>query len=279
MQYYLVSDFFLDEIPGGAESSDDALIKRLAKHNINLKKIKALQVTEVDPKAFYILSNRTSINKNASDQFCEYKNYITIEHDYQFLKHRNPYNEGVDYVGIDLYKNAKMVVLQSKFQHKFYEHMYRDNNINPETYVMSTTIYTEEELRWILSLSIEPVIQMDKAAVPAFAHPLKGRDFSIRFCKNNAIDYDVIPYMERDKFLKTLRRYNKIVFFPLTPETHCRFAVECRILGLQMVTLGYGATTEPWFELSGKQLVETLDTLCVKHTAYIANKIKEFTNA
>ena len=53
--------------------------------------------------------------------------------------------------------------------------------------------------------------------------------------------------------------YSSLVFFPIARESCCRLVVEARALGMNVLTTkNYGAVLEPWFALSGLELINFL---------------------
>jgi purine nucleoside phosphorylase len=73
------------------------------------------------------------------------------------------------------------------------------------------------------------------------------------------LKYELIAPCDYHEFLSRLGSYKRIVFFPQTPETLSRIAVEARMMGMAVVTnQNVGATKEKWFGLKGVDLIEVM---------------------
>ena len=82
---------------------------------------------------------------------------------------------------------------------------------------------------------------------------------AVRYCKVKNLPHTLIPPCDYHDFLSRLATYRRLVFFPQTPETLSRIAVEARMMGMAVVTnQNVGATKEPWFHLKGEELIEVM---------------------
>ena len=246
---------------GGAECNNYEIIKLLNSSGI---KCDFLTTHEFNNKAgfindydLYIVSNFYFISENAKT-FLYGKKYIITEHDYKFVRERNPCfypNLTVPpekVVHLDFYRNAKFVLVQSNFQKEVFGRSVKlDNIIN-----FSGNLWADDTLDLILSLSKTP--KNGKAAILGEDdYGIKGRDISIEFCKKVHLKYELLPKTDHHSFLKNLSKYSTYVFFPRSPETLSRVSIEARLMGLSVITSDYTAAVhESFFDYESNKMIE-----------------------
>jgi len=266
MTLYYLADFFAEDIPGGgAELSDAAIMDYLQQDFI---KVKSNEITNVDSKGFYVISNRSLLSRDLMARFCMLQNYIIIEHDFQFLEHRNPYlykdavapDRDIPAIYRDFYKRAKAVFFQTAFQRDLFER----NGIKGHFINLKTTPYSKDDIQLFKNLVESPTPITTKAfAIIDSSNEIKNTKGAVKFCNDNNFSCALIPSGQtRESFLRTLGGYAALVFFPTRPESCSRLATEARILGLNVITTPtYGAPLEHWFSLTGKPLISKLETI------------------
>ena len=91
-------------------------------------------------------------------------------------------------------------------------------------------------------------------------NPIKKKQQCIEYCNKNNINFELISDKRHRHFLNKLSEYNGLVFMTGHLETCCRIVVEAKMLGLKVITQKklIGATSEAFFELNGKELVEEI---------------------
>jgi len=246
---------------GGAECNNHEIIKLLNSSGI---KCDFLTTHEFNNKAgfindydLYIVSNFYFISESAKT-FLYSKKYIITEHDYKFVRERNPCfypNLTVPLekvVHLDFYRNAKFVLVQSNFQKEVFGRSVKlDNIIN-----FSGNLWSDETLDLILSLSKTP--KNGKAAILGEDdYGIKGRDVSIEFCKKVHLKYELLPKTDHHSFLKNLSKYSTYVFFPRSPETLSRVCIEARLMGLSVITSDYTAAVhESFFDYESNKMIQ-----------------------
>lgn len=259
MKYCIIADYLREDLPyGGAERATDALIELLRlKHKITTKR--SFEVTPEFVNKFdgeFIISNRQGLAQNSREALFE-KPYILVEHDFPYLKSRNP-GEYEDLkapedqiIGKDLYEHARKVICQSSAQlHAFKVNLKLDNGVSSHG-----NPWSQSDLDYLRSLISEPV---DKEyAVLMHPFPTKGTAAAVDFCRENGFNYEVIPPMEHRAFLKELSRFRILVFFPKIFESYSRVCAEARCLQLSLLTnhkLGF--KYEEHSRLGGEALID-----------------------
>lgn len=267
--FYLADFFQGDAVAGGAELSDAAIIEHL---DIPITKLRYNEIEPIEKDSFYIVGNRSLFPQFVFDKLCYYKNYIIIEHDYQFVSGpgngRNPYVFSGAVVPtmfkhrLDFYKNAKAIFFQTELQKSLFE----KNDVEGTFISMSTTPYSTEEFKFFRDLVVKcggPKTR--RFAVMESNKEIKNTKGAVDYCINSKLDFDLIPPLDRASFLEKLSEYSALVFFPFTPESCSRLATEARILGLNLITPPiYGAPLEPWYKLTGMELVDELERITLE---------------
>lgn len=258
----LISDFFYEEVEGGAEINDRNLINLLRKNN-KIDQIKTIEFNQIyniyQNVDLFIISNFYFISEDAKNFLYE-KKYIIIEHDYKFLRSRNPcqYENLIapknDIIHEFFYKKAKIVLTQSKFQKSiFLKNIDLDNIKN-----FSGNLWDNDSLKLLKKLSSSS--KNGKAALLDTNSEFKGVKYAEDFCIKNRIIYEKIPKMKYEDFIENLSRYSLYVFFPLTPETLSRVTLEAKMLNLAVLTnKNTSAIYEDFYEKSGIELIEIME--------------------
>ena len=226
MTIYYVSDNFVDSIDytsgiGGAELSDAALRERL-----NLE-IKPIRCRYLDPEYLstntYIISNHWTLSPVLKQKLIQDKNYILIEHDYQCLPNRNPWDNDPKQIvmDVDFVKAAKAVFFQTDCHMSMWQEMPEFRNCK-NFYSLITTTYSKEELDIIRKISLNTYASKSfsrKFAVIDNPQPLKGRNRAVNYCLANSVDFGLVKLtINRVNFLTDLASYSTLVFLPGTPE-------------------------------------------------------------
>ena len=238
MRIVFVSDFSYQEIQGGAESNDLCL-ENMLKSNHEVIHVPTHVFNDTfsaykDVK-LYIISNFFFLSPQA-ELFMSDKNYIIIEHDYKFLRSRNPYDypnfiaNSYELEHVQFYRNARWVVIQSVFQ----LNIFKANMDLTNYYCFSGNLWSEEDLDLMHEISLRP--KNRKVAVLKSDAAIKGTQEAINHCMGLGRPYDLIAEPNHNKFLKLLGQYDTLVFMPKSPETFSRICLEARMMGLTVIT-------------------------------------------
>ena len=257
-----VADYFADEIPGGGEVNNDELIKLLSADHMVLK----VKSRNLDPAAienglidFYIVSNFLELSYQSYTYLTERANYIIYEHDHKYVRNRNPAqyeNYEVpqsEIVNLQFYKNAKAILCQSTFHADIVR-----KNLGLDTIKsLGGNLWSSDSLELMSSLASQE--KLDMCAIMQTDNWHKNTIGAVRYCKIKNLPHALIPPCDYHDFLSRLATYRRLVFFPQTPETLSRIAVEARMMGMAVVTnQNVGATKEPWFHLKGEELIQVM---------------------
>jgi hypothetical protein len=261
---YLVSDFSYEEISGGAEYVDKYFLNNI--DNIGFIKCSDFSANDYLKKNSYIISNFTRLSEQVRRKLIDNGNYVIVEHDYKFLKERNPIKYPNFQVPFEkrtnalFYNAAKAVFAQSDY----HADILRKNLPFSNIISFQATFYEEDHLELLKQTSQHREIKTNKYAVLESKYGSKGRYETEKFCKDNGIEFEIIPRMKYEEFLKKLSEYEGLVFLPQSPETFCKLIYEAKVLGLKIKTnKNSGVIHEKWIRDKKIDLIE-----------YIRNKQK-----
>ena len=212
-----ISDFFVDEIRGGAELCNDALIKRLEKR-YSVEKIKSVNVTpELILKnfdSFFIIANFFMLSEVFKGVFAKKAKYVILEHDHKYVRSNNPslYKDFLapesQLINKEFYTHAVAVMCQSKKHASVVQKNLLLNNIIS----LSGNIWTDSQLKVLEShLDTKKTI---KHALLNSQNKNKGMPAAINFCIKNNLEYELLHPQSFDKFVANLAQVEKLVFFP-----------------------------------------------------------------
>lgn len=258
MRIGFISDFFSDDLVGGAENNDAVLIKFL-KEKFEVKTfrsfgLKTNQLLEID---FFIISNFTGLPLEVMD-FIETREYIIYEHDHKYVSTRDPSRfpnfciPEDKIINKDFYVNAKFVIVLSEVCKAVLEDNLKIKNVVN----IGTSLWSEESLSILERNSNKD--KNNKFCIIQSNNPIKGQKLAEQWCKRSGKEYDLIKSDDYENFISSLSTYSGIVFIPGVLETFSRLICESKILGLKVVTNKnlIGFASESHFGLSQADLLE-----------------------
>lgn len=255
-----ISDFFSDNLNGGAELNDNVLLSYLEK-KFKVEKILSQECTiqRLSPLDYVVVSNFVGLPQSNIDYLIENKSYLIYEHDHKYVNTRDPskFKEfKIPYqnlVNLNFYRAAKKVVCLSDIQVKILKESAELNNCVS----IGTSLWHPKTLQYIKDLD---KTKNSKAAVVNSRNPIKNTAKAAAFCQAKNIDYDLVSASDPKKFLEILSKYESLVFFPGVLESLCRLIVEAKMLNCKVFTKTkmIGASYEEWFTLSGEDLIEKI---------------------
>jgi hypothetical protein len=259
-----ISDFFVDEILGGAELSDDVVVRYIRDKGGNLKTVKSQTFDPTIHKAdTFIISNFVGLSEEIKAWFvASGARYIIIERDQKYVARRNTamYNNFIapksEVVNESFYTGAHKVFCLTAHSAKILLGHIDLKNVE----VLGCTQFSKYQLELVRSNVGKK--KNDKFAIVSG----KRSNKAIQYCELNKIEYDIIQHMKYEDLLSKLSEYKGIVFFSHAVETCCRLLVEARMFEMKIITDNRnGCTYEKWFkELKGEKLIDFLE-----------NKVKE----
>jgi len=282
-----ISDFFVEHVLGGGELNDYELIQMIQQEGTSIEK-KQSHTVDVEylsqKKSFFLISNFCNLNQASKDWLIENGDYVIYEHDHKYLASRNPavYKDFkaplTEIRNYSFYKNALKIICQSKFHEDIVKkNLNLDNTLN-----ISGNLWSLKVLEKIRSFCKKEKDQKFSILNSTILH--KNTHGAIKYCKKKNVEYELIASTNYVNFLDNLSNNKTFIFVPKTPETLSRVVVEARMMGMSVRTNGLvGASSEPWFELKGEDLIdymidkreEILNTILDIFSSKTAKKHKE----
>ena len=253
-----IADFFADQICGGGELNNDALIAKLTQrgHTIRCANSHRVSPTDLSRSENIIVSNFVNLPEGLKKNL-EDKNYIIYEHDHKYLANRDPsayenYQAPKEHIiNRQLYANANSILCQTDFHANIVrKNLQLDNIVS-----LGGNMWSEEHFDLLEKISGDP--KSSACAIMQSSTPHKGTHKAVRYCEALGLDYVLLPPTDPATFLRELGAHSTLIFFPQTPETLSRVVVEARMMGLATKTTNnIGAIHEDWFSMKGSELID-----------------------
>jgi len=262
---FFVADFFEPEFHGGGEKNDKVLIDHLRKFfNVRTVKSSEMSVDCRDDKAKYIISNFVGLSEENKEWLISSADFVIFEHDHKYISSRDPsiYRDFLiprsEIVNERFYNAARKVVCLSKLHAEVLQKNLPDAKVTS----IGTSLWSSEELTHIWNATDWWMADDDGnfkngwCAILDSKNSIKQTQKAVEFCKTNNIKFRVIPPMPWKELIREIAPYESLCFFPKVLESFSRIVVEAKMLGLKILTTPkkLGAASEPWFNLSGKEL-------------------------
>tara|TARA_R100000808_G_scaffold24665_1_gene57467 strand:- start:8912 stop:9760 length:849 start_codon:yes stop_codon:yes gene_type:complete len=267
-QVIFLQDFFASQHLGGAELHDDVVAQHFESKGLLYAKVNTYSLTpeyilqNTDKKWF--ISNFVALKNVCKALLAKHCRYLIYEHDYKFLKNRNPIvypeflapDETYQY-NFTFYQNAAAVVCLSKMHRS----IFAKNLTLPNLQNINCSMWSDTDLNLIQSLNNTP--KNEKYAVIQSSNPIKKTRQTVAFCEKANLPYDLIQAPNHHDFLRVLTQYKGLVFQTGHPEPTPRVAVEAKMLNCKFLSQKevIGVAHEDWFPLNGDELIAAVRTM------------------
>ena len=260
-----IADFFYPAVKGGAEMYGNVLLDLFDEQGIEYETVKSRNLGRGHLSSYsdrlFIIGNFVALNPDIQQDIVDCIDYLIIEHDYKLDAKRQPQRFD-DYEIPDrhlrnekFYQNAIATIVQSTLQQK----IFTKNLQNVEYYNFSGSLWGDEKLNTIEKIRNSAKKPSKEAVYLDDDNPIKGKELAEKYCHKNDIDADAIGGLNQEEFWKELSKAEKLIYFPLTPETLGRVAVEARMLGMNVVSNDkLGAKQEGWFSDSSQKITNRM---------------------
>jgi len=275
MKIIFLQDLFAHQHLGGGELHDAVVVEYFKRRGLlyeakNTYDVTADYVLDNIDKVWFI-SNFVALKNVCKALLANYCKYIIYEHDYKFLKNRNPI-EYPNFVAPDethkynfsFYQNAEAVMCLSKFHRKIFDDNLGLSNIDN----INCSMWSDSDLE--LMQDLNSFAKNGKNAIIESPNPIKKTAETVAFCQKQNIPFELIRADDHHTFLKILAQYQRLIFQSGHPEPTPRIAVEAKMLNCDFMSQKnlIGVAHEDWFHLNGKALIEEIramrDSACLK---------------
>lgn len=283
-----VSDFFVEDLKGGAELTTESILKASPfsvykfKPNSMPDLSQQKEFVRANKDKIWVIGNFSSMQPQALEELRRQgSRYFIIEYDYKYCAFRSPQlhmtqtgkpcdcnTQAIGRWMGEFFSGAKHIFFMSQAQRAWYHA--RFPALADKTSVQSSTWDAEQIDR--LS-EFRSVPKNDKWAILGSTSWIKGTKQTIEFAQKMNLPFDVVGNMEYDAFVEKLAQYHGLLFMPLGFDTCPRIVVEANLMGLKAMTNSMVQhISEPWSQLPPEELVEVLK----KRPQAFWDKLKSF---
>jgi hypothetical protein len=262
-----VTDYFSNQITGGAELTSDALLENslLPVTRINSRNI-TLQTIHLFKNNRWILGNYSMISDNLLLEIIKnVENYSVIEYDYKYCKYRSTHkhietegcceceNSSHGKLVSILMAKAKNVFWMSDKQKKEYIKVFpfltKANNV-----VLSSS-FSAESLSYIKSLDVSN--KNNKFLILESGSWIKGTQDCVSHAQEHNLEYELISRISHKDLLKKLAESKGLIFLPKGLDTCPRIVIEAKMLGCELILNdNVQHKDEKWFQEEIPEFVE-----------------------
>ena len=278
-EYIFVSDFFSDQLTGGAEMSFQTIMDSCPSEA--LFRINSVELSEEYLERYkncrWIFGNIAHIKDDVLQKIISSKiEYFFVEFDYKFCEYRNPLlyehleDKECEYLETEKGKligefvnNSIRTFFMSENQRKMY--LKYLNNLKEEKTDVLSSLFNENFFEKINSLKKN---QNGKNGwiVLGSRSWIKGSQESEQWCKENNLDYEVVFDLSHEQLLEKLASAEGICFKPTGLDTCPRFVIEAKLLDCKLeLNDNVQHLEEDWFKTNDYK----------KTTSYLKNR-KDF---
>lgn len=254
MGILFLADQFSEQYPGGAELSDEALIRRLLKHT-DVVRINTREATPSRLEKYrevpILIGNASHLSNESRQWLITSRSWFAIiEHDHHYLKRRNPClypnltAPPEELSQVDFFLAAQLVICQTHF----HESVMRRSISQAKTWVLECNFWHEE---WfpIFSRLKREAKRTPLAAAQDSTQLVKNTQGALDYCKKHDLPCRLIPKLAYPEFIQLLATNQHLVFLPLWIESFSRITAEAMMLGLNIIgNHNIGILHEPWLE-------------------------------
>jgi hypothetical protein len=257
-----LADMFASDHTGGAELHDDVVISHFKDKGILCDVVKCLSLKEKyinnNRDKVWFISNFTSLKNQHKAMLAKNCSYIIYEHDYKFIKVRNPisFSEFIipqnQFTNVNFYRNAKKIICLSKMHKEIF-----DKNLNLNNIVnINCSMWHDSDLK--IFEELQSIKKKSKFAVIESTNPIKKTKQSVEFCIKNDIPFDLVSSRDYMTFIKKLSEYKGLIFMTGHPEPTPRVAIEAKMLNMKFISQKnlIGVAHEDYFHLTGKDMID-----------------------
>lgn len=267
MNLVFVSDFYSDEILGGAELTTDAL---LSYNNSPVLKIKSSNITpefiNLYSSYYWVFGNFSHLNVNLLSLISKKIKYSIIEYDYKHCEHRS-FEKHASLSGYcdcnnsefgklinNFFMNAKSIFWMSQLQKDVT--ISKFPNLSQKENIILSSVFSKDQLEKILSLK-ENIKIKDSWAYLKSKSWVKGTAEAESFLKDKSSR--PIENLSYNETLQLLSESENLVYLPTGSDTCPRLVIEAKLLNCNLhLNSNVQHQYEEWFKDNHDITVEYL---------------------
>ena len=257
-----VSDFFVEDLIGGAELTSEALIEASP---FNVYKLHARNVTvellEEGQSLHWVFGNFATLDLNLIPTIVANIEYSMLEYDYKYCRYRSPEKHYAE-TGIEcdchndihgkmvstLMYGAKSLWWMSEAQMDTYHTKFpflteRDNTV-------LSSVFSQKFFA-ALNYFRQSSEQSERSGWLVLGSDswIKGTSDAIAYCENNDLQYEVLSGLEHAQVLDKMSKAEGLVYLPRGGDTCPRLVIEAKLLGCELrINDNVQHAKELWFD-------------------------------
>lgn len=256
-----VSDFYVEDLLGGAEMTTEALLERAPVDVLCLKALEIdEQLIEEHKDKLWIFGNFTHMKYTLLPLIMHTLKYVVIEYDYKFCLYRSIelHNttepspcECHEYFGKTIalfFANAQHIYWMSEKQRDIYESRFLPLRESQSTVLSS--IFSWEDLARLRLLRNKSK-KRGGWAVVTHGSWIKGVEDSKRYVEEHHLPVKLFARMDHDRLLEEFAKCVGFVFMPKGGDSCPRMVIEAKLAGCQLAINDHVQhKDEAWFNKS-----------------------------
>ena len=258
-----ISDYFINDLIGGAELTTDAIInfgafRGFAIVSVHSQKVTVTALEQSKDDYHFIVCNFSQLQDDAKIYMAKNCSYSIIEYDYKICEYRS-FELHEKYEGKPCDCETR---LSGKINSAFYGYAekmwfmsHKQKNmildkvtvLKPENCEVLSSVFSHGDLRFILSLKDNE--KNNKYLILDSNSPVKPNTQSVEYAKNNNLEYELISNLPYHELLIKMSTSKGLIFMPVASDTCPRLVMEAKMLGCDLVLNEHVQhKDEPWFE-------------------------------
>jgi len=262
-----VSDYFSNQITGGAELTSDALLeyKLSPVICINSQNVNSQVVNQLKDRR-WILGNFSMVPDNVLIQIIkDVKDYSVIEYDYKYCRYRSTHKhiEAEGKCDCEESKHGKLIsILFAKAKNVFWmsenqkqEYIKVFPFLKKANNTVLSSSFSKESLSYIKSLDTKN--KNNKFLILESPSWIKGTQDCISHAVENNLEYELISGLTHKDLLKKMASSRGLIFLPKGLDTCPRLVIEAKMLGCELVLNdNVQHKDEEWFQKDIPEFIE-----------------------
>tara|TARA_B100000085_G_scaffold285035_1_gene319714 strand:- start:1599 stop:2498 length:900 start_codon:yes stop_codon:yes gene_type:complete len=259
---------------GGTSLTLDAIMEP-QRHRVDVRSTLDFSLKDVFSYDFFVLGNVLGFNQNSFDSIMmimhEDKNFVKIEFDYGYCQYRGniphkilggsncdcPKDSPSNYLN-EIYKKIRTQALHIFYMSQGQMEIHDKHLLDfpEEKKSVLSSCFTSDTL--LMFKSLKKKNKNNKYAIidgnGGWHTQAKGIEQSIKYAKDNNLEYDLIKTKTHKEMLNILSNYKALITLPIIDDTCPRITLEARYMGLEVITNEFSQhTTEDWWKDSDEK--------------------------
>ena len=252
-----ISDFFADEVIGGAELTTQALSEACPFEYVRIKSEEVtMETLQKYQECYWIFGNFTGLDFNLIPTLVGNVRYSVLEYDYKFCKyrsiekHKNETDEECDcqetqlgkLVSAFYYGSDQLFWMSSEQEQRYID---RFPFLETKGRVLGS-VFSKEDLRRLEFL--KGGANKDTWLVQKSDSWIKGTEDAVDWCEETKRKYETFEGLSRTKLLNKMYTAQGFCFLPRGGDTCPRVVIEAKILGCELeLNNNVQHANEAWF--------------------------------